>query len=126
VEDISLDVFENLGVNDILFIDSSHVVKFQNDVSREFLDILPVIQSGAWVHISGVLHAENQVVDQRIAFNEQYLLDAFLDFNSYFKPTAVLHWLWKGSRNELMQSWAMEVQPARDDAGAAGFGVKST
>jgi hypothetical protein len=33
--------FQRLDVGDILFIDSSHAVKFGGDVCREFLEILP-------------------------------------------------------------------------------------
>ena len=46
VQEVDLELFSNLKDNDILFIDSSHVAKFQSDVCHEFLNILPVLPSG--------------------------------------------------------------------------------
>jgi hypothetical protein len=125
VEDIPLEFFQELSANDILFIDSSHAVKFQSDVCREFLDILPVIQPGVWVHVHDIFFPTDYpacwVVDQRIAFNEQYLLEAFLAFNPCFKPTAALRWLWLEQRDTMKSCWAAEVLPPGDDLGAASF-----
>ena len=41
VEEIDLSEFNKLKENDILFIDSSHVLKIGNDVQYEYLEILP-------------------------------------------------------------------------------------
>jgi Methyltransferase domain len=128
VEEIPLDFFSSLAANDILFIDSSHAVKFQSDVCREFLDILPVIQPGVWVHVHDIFfptdYPARWLIDQRIAFNEQYLLEAFLAFNPYFKPTAALRWLWLDHRSDLNSCWPGEVLPPEEDLGAASFWIK--
>jgi transposase len=39
VEECPFELFENLGQNDILFIDSSHVIRPQGDVVHEYLHI---------------------------------------------------------------------------------------
>lgn len=125
VEEIPLEFFQELSANDILFIDSSHAVKFQSDVCREFLDILPVIQPGVWVHVHDIFFPTDYpacwVMEQRIAFNEQYLLEAFLAFNPCFKPTVALRWLWLDLRDEMKTYWPQAVLPAGNELGAASF-----
>jgi hypothetical protein len=46
VQEVPLSEFERLGANDILFIDSSHVLRIGNDVWYEYLDILPRLTNG--------------------------------------------------------------------------------
>ena len=41
VQEVPLSRFQQLGPNDILFIDSSHVLKIGSDVQYLFLDVLP-------------------------------------------------------------------------------------
>lgn len=128
VEEIPLDFFSGLDANDILFIDSSHAVKFQSDVCREFLDILPVVQPGVWIHVHDIFFPTDYpapwLIDQRIAFNEQYLLEAFLAFNPHFKPTAALRWLWLDHRSDLSSAWPAALLPLDEDLGAASFWMK--
>lgn len=97
VEQVPLEVFDALAANDILFIDSSHAVKFGGDVCREFLEILPRLQPGVWVHVHDIFfpgdYPARWLVEKRLAFNEQYLLEAFLAFNPQFAVRAANHWL---------------------------------
>jgi hypothetical protein len=97
VEELPLDRFEQLAANDILFIDSSHVVRFGGDVCREFLDILPRLEAGVWIHVHDIFFPQDYpaawLIEKRIAFNEQYLLEAFLAFNSRFAVRAANFWL---------------------------------
>jgi hypothetical protein len=51
VENIDVAFFKQLDANDILFIDSSHVIRPQGDVVFEYLEILPTLNSGVIVHI---------------------------------------------------------------------------
>lgn len=97
VEQVPLEVFDALEANDILFIDSSHAVKFGGDVCREFLEILPRLQPGVCVHVHDIFfpgdYPARWLVDKRLAFTEQYLLEAFLAFNRQFAVRAANHWL---------------------------------
>lgn len=54
VETVDMTVFESLGENDLLFIDSSHVVAPYGDTLYELLHILPALKPGVWVHIHDV------------------------------------------------------------------------
>jgi hypothetical protein len=47
VQDVPLSVFDELHENDILFIDSSHVLHTGSDVAYEFLEILPRLRAGS-------------------------------------------------------------------------------
>ena len=97
VERVPLDTFDKLQANDILFIDSSHAAKFGGDVCREFLEILPRLKPGVWVHVHDIFfphdYPADWLIEQRLAFNEQYLLEAFLAFNRSFIVRAVNYWL---------------------------------
>ena len=97
VEDMSVDFFSSLEANDILFIDSSHTVKFRSDVCFEFLEILPRLARDVWVHVHDIFFPHDYpaewLIDRRLALNEQYLLEAFLSFNKTFSPQLANYWL---------------------------------
>jgi len=54
VEKTDIHLYEDLSENDILFIDSSHIIRPQGDVLYEFLQILPILSSGVIVHIHDI------------------------------------------------------------------------
>jgi Methyltransferase domain len=89
VEEVSLDLFTTLEAGDVLFIDSSHVVRIGGDVEFLFLDVLPRLQSGVVVQVHDVFlpyqYPREWLVDGLRFWNEQYLLHAFLAFNSAFR-----------------------------------------
>lgn len=109
VERVPLEQFDRLAANDILFIDSSHAVKFGGDVCYEFLEILPRLKPGVWVHVHDVFFPRDYPADwligQRLAFTEQYLLEAFLAFNRTFAVRWCGHWLWTDAGEELGKAW---------------------
>lgn len=88
VQDVNMELFTSLEDGDILFIDSSHVLKAGGDLQTEYLEILPRLAPGVFVHIHDIslpraypsVYYENQLY-----WNEQYLLQAFLVFNSRFE-----------------------------------------
>ena len=89
VQQVSLAEFERLRENDILFIDSSHVLKIGSDVEFLFLEVLPRLNPGVIVHIHDIFLPANYprrwVVDELRFWNEQYILQAFLAFNRAFE-----------------------------------------
>lgn len=54
VQSVPLSEFEALTENDILFIDSSHVLKEASDVWYEYLEILPRLKKGVFVHVHDI------------------------------------------------------------------------
>ncbi|MBY0493700.1 MAG: class I SAM-dependent methyltransferase [Cyanobacteria bacterium] len=125
VERIGLERFDELQANDVLFIDSSHVATFGGDVCREFLDILPRLKRGVWIHVHDIFFPHDYPADWvtklRRAWNEQYLLEAFLAFNSSFAPAIALHWLWSDHRDELRKQWPAAIVDAAGPQGPASF-----
>ncbi|MDQ3006443.1 MAG: class I SAM-dependent methyltransferase, partial [Chloroflexota bacterium] len=97
VEDVGVEFFSQLSANDILFIDSSHAASFGSDVCFELLELLPRLNSGVWVHIHDIFFPHDYpaewLIQKRIAFNEQYLLEAFLSFNQSYSVQAANYWL---------------------------------
>ena len=88
LQDVPLSTFAELEANDVLFIDSSHVGKAGSDVNYLLFDILPSLDPGVHVHIHDVLHPFEYPLDwleAGRAFNEAYLVRAFLSFNEAFR-----------------------------------------
>ena len=54
VEDCGIDWASELKAGDFLFIDSSHVIRPGGDVVTEYLEILPQLQPGVYVHIHDI------------------------------------------------------------------------
>lgn len=88
VQDVPASYFEQLQENDFLFIDSSHVSKIGSDVNHIFFDVLPVIKTGVIVHFHDVFWPFEYPlawIKQGRAWNEAYLLRAFLQYNECFE-----------------------------------------
>lgn len=89
IEDIPLLEFYKLQENDILFIDSSHVLRIGGDVHYEFLNILPRLNKGVIIHIHDIFlpaeYPKEWVLKKYQFWTEQYLLQAFLSFNDNFE-----------------------------------------
>jgi len=89
VQEVELPFFDQLRENDILFIDSSHVVKTGGDVNYLFLEVLPRLAPGVIVHVHDIFlpneFPRRWIVDLRLFWTEQYLLQAFLTYNSEFE-----------------------------------------
>ena len=125
VEEMNVGFFSSLEPNDILFIDSSHTVKFRSDVCYEFLEILPRLARGVWVHVHDIFFPHDYpaewLINRRLALNEQYLLEAFLSFNKAFAPQLANHWLclehdedaariWSNVDNHASSFWMKRVE----------------
>ena len=97
VESIDLTIFDMLEAGDLLFIDSSHVIRPWGDVLREFLEIVPRVKSGVYVHVHDIFtpfdYPEHWLRQERRLWNEQYLLEAFLSFNERFEIVCAANWL---------------------------------
>jgi predicted O-methyltransferase YrrM len=81
VQDVEIELFDSLGPGDILFIDSSHVVKPGSDVNHLYFDVLPRLAPGVAVHVHDIFFPF-EVPDPWLAegrmWGETYLLRALL------------------------------------------------
>lgn len=96
VQDVDLAVFDSLEANDILFIDSTHVSKTGSDVNYLFFEVLPRVKPGVFIHFHDIFYPfeypERWALQGR-AWNEAYLLRAFLQFNKQFSVVLFAHYL---------------------------------
>lgn len=103
-ESLEKSFFGKLETNDILFIDSSHIIRPQGDVLFEYLEILPVLNSGVLIHVHDIFTPKdypNEWIYNHLFWNEQYLLEAFLMFNNKFKIIGALNYLSHSYHKEL-------------------------
>jgi hypothetical protein len=99
VQNVPISVFQHLQDGDVLFIDSSHAVRIDSDVAYLFLEVLPSLNRGVFVHIHDVpfpfnipfpanqwvLGMEDYSPYWPIYWNEAMLVQSFLAFNSAFE-----------------------------------------
>lgn len=89
VQATPLETFDALEENDILFIDSTHVVKTGSDCCTEFFDILPRLKKGVVIHVHDIFwpfeYPRHWVVGENRSWNEIYLLRALLTNNPQYE-----------------------------------------
>jgi ubiquinone/menaquinone biosynthesis C-methylase UbiE len=97
VEEPDIAFFERLESNDILFIDSSHIIRPLGDILFEYLEILRVLKPGVIVHIHDIFtpkdYPDQWIFDEHHLWNEQYPLEAFLCLNDRFKIMGATNYL---------------------------------
>ena len=88
VQTTPLENFSALEAGDILFVDSSHVVKTGSDVNYILFEILPILQRGVLIHFHDVFYPfeyPKAWVLMGRNWNEDYFLKAFLTNNDQFR-----------------------------------------
>ena len=97
IEDIDLDWNNELNAGDILFIDSSHIIRPQGDVLKIYFEIIPMLKRGVIIHIHDIFTPKNYlkawVVDQVRFWNEQYLVESLLMNNNKLKVLLASNYL---------------------------------
>lgn len=97
VETLGPAFFGALERGDVLFIDSSHVIRPGGDVVFEYLEVLPTLRSGVVVHVHDVFtprgYPRAWLAEEVRFWNEQYLLEAFLTHNAAWEILAALNHL---------------------------------
>jgi predicted O-methyltransferase YrrM len=96
VQEIEFEFFDDLDAGDVLFIDTTHVLKVGGELTYLFAEILPRLKSGVWIHVHDIHFPYNTPYPAEMyvfrnkwpwVFTEPVLLQAFLAFNSEFKIT---------------------------------------
>ena len=88
VQEVDINSFRQLEKGDILFIDSSHVVKTGSDVNHLILNVLPVLQKGVIIHFHDIyfpFEYPKSWVLNGFGWAEAYLIKAFLMYNKDFE-----------------------------------------
>jgi hypothetical protein len=107
VESLDIKIFKKLKNNDILFIDSSHIIRPQGDVLFEIHRILPELNPGVLIHFHDIFtprdYPDDWIYKKHLLWNEQYFLETFLSFNDRFEVIGSLNYL-KHNYWELLSS----------------------
>lgn len=88
IQHVSPEKFNKLNANDILFIDTSHVLKTGSDLSTLFFTILPSLKDGVIIHIHDIWYPweyPEKMIREGRAYNEIYFVRSFLQFNRSFE-----------------------------------------
>ena len=84
-------------------------MKFHSDVCYEFLELLPRLAPGVWVHVHDIFFPHDYpaewLIERRTAWNEQYLLEAFLSFNEKFQIALANYWLCLDHAHDAARLW---------------------
>jgi SAM-dependent methyltransferase/predicted O-methyltransferase YrrM len=108
IQNTPLEIIEALGENDVLFIDTSHTVKTGGDVPWLFNQVLPRLRSGVLVHVHDVFlpgDYPQQWVLEGWGWNELYLVEAFLAFNSAFRIVFGAQYMIQRHRDVLLEGF---------------------
>jgi len=112
VQDVPVTWFADLEAGDILFIDSTHVLKSGSDVVWLYLHVLPTLAPGVIVHIHDVHwpfeYPEDWIREGR-DWTELYLLRAFLTHNTSWEILLMTHWLW--TQREALVPVSLRSEP---------------
>jgi hypothetical protein len=119
IQDVPLERFQSLTAGDVLFIDTSHVIKVQNDVEFELIHLLPSLQPGVIVHIHDIFTPYDYPAEWLIGSgpnrggnNEQYALECLLSGGSDWEIILPVHMLWRENRPALAGLIASDLRPA--------------
>jgi hypothetical protein len=94
VEDGDIALFQQLQENDVLFIDSSHILRVDGDVPFLYFEVLPILNVGVTIHVHDIPYPFNFPYppnrwifgqDWPMFWNEPMVLQAFLAFNKNFR-----------------------------------------
>lgn len=104
VQEVALERFAELGEGDVLFIDSSHVMKTGSDVQYLYHEVLPRLRSGVVVHVHDIFlpfdYPQDWVLSGR-GWNEQYVLQSLLTFSAAFEILLGIGWMFHNHRHVL-------------------------
>ena len=127
VQEVPISEFKRLAENDVLFIDSSHILKIGSNAQYEYLEIKPRLNKGVIVHLHDIFlpaeYPKEWVLKDYRFWNEQYLLQAFLALNDSFEV------LWAGSYMHLKHPDKLEASFSsykRDERWPGSFWIRRT
>jgi hypothetical protein len=126
VQNVPLSLFAQLEAGDVLFIDSTHILKSGSDVQYLYLEVLPSLKPGVFVHAHDIFlpwEYSRGWLEGGYFWNEQYLLQAFLAFNDHFEV------VWSscftfGCNKEVVKA-ALRMHPGEPE-GCGSFWMRKT
>jgi len=115
VQDVDIALLTCLERGDILFIDSSHLVRIGGDVLYQLCEVVPRLKPGVCVHFHDISLPKpypRTYFEQGLYWAEQHALQAFLAFNLNFEIVWPATYLMV-HRREFMEETFPELQAMR-------------
>lgn len=105
IENLDKSYYLALEKDDILFIDSSHIIRPQGDVLKIFFDIVPKLKKGTIVHVHDIFtpkdYPETWLIEQNKFWNEQYLVEALMMNKDKYEIYLMLNYLKNNAYKQL-------------------------
>ena len=121
VQDTPPEVFATLEAGDVLFIDSSHVLKTGSDLTDLLLRVLPNLRPGVRVHFHDVFlpdeYPQGWAIGENRGWNEQYAVHALLANGAAFDIVFATHY--------ALTRLADAARPAFGDLAGRGWQASS-
>lgn len=120
LEEVDPELFAELNAGDVLFIDSSHVVRMSNDVAHLFCRIIPALKPGVVIHVHDVFlpyEYPKRFFYDCPGWGEQYMLHALLQSGAFSM-------LWPGYYLQRARPDAVEALPFLKDGRAQSIWVQ--
>ncbi len=109
VQALPLETFDALEAGDVLFIDTSHVLRVGSDVEYEYSQILPRLKPGVIVHIHDIFlpleYPKAWIFENNWCWNEQYLVQAILANGGSYEPLYAAAFMWRENGADLAKLW---------------------
>lgn len=113
IQQVPLEMFQQLEAGDVLFIDTSHVLKVQNDVEHELLRVLPLIKPGVYVHIHDIFTPYDYPAEWvGGGIDEQYALEAMMSGGDDWEIILPVYLLWRDHADALKKLVYTSHRPA--------------
>ena len=127
IQDVDPKLFERLDSGDILFVDSSHVIRPFGDVLCEYQRIVPRLNKGVLVHVHDIFtprdYPEEWLREQRRLWNEQYLLEVLLAHSPRYRVVLALNYLKHAHFEDLASAFPSAARRPEHEPGAFWFEV---
>lgn len=129
LQEVSLSLFSELESGDVLFVDSSHVSKRGSEVNLLLFEILPSLRSGVYVHFHDIFWPFEYPLAwaaRKWAWNEAYLVRAFLQYNTEFEIALFPSYLQHAHRQALADLLPLTLRrhPYSPTLGAASLWLR--
>jgi predicted O-methyltransferase YrrM len=126
--ELPLERFLELDSGDVLFVDTSHVVKMGSEVNYLILEVLPRLRPGVFVHFHDIFlpyEYPRQWFEHGTFLNEQYLLQAYLAHNTTYEVVFAAHAAARADRRRLAALLRSLDDPRSSDSpGPAAFWIR--
>ena len=107
IEDLNANYYLSLKSGDILFIDSSHMIRPQGDVLKIFFEIIPKLKKGVIIHIHDIFtpkdYPEKWLINEHRFWNEQYLVEALMMNKNKYEIYLMLNYLKNNAYKKLKE-----------------------